>query len=68
MGDINQTIHELNSFVEREGVKELHRRSGVPYTTLLGWHAQGFRPPAVATFERLAAVVKPEPASEDEAV
>ena len=56
MTSIADAINDVKRAAETEGLSSLSRRSGVPYTTLIDWQRAGWRPKAVTTLEKLAAV------------
>jgi hypothetical protein len=57
--DVDSIIRSIEQAVEEQGLPELSKRSGVPYTTLRDWQKAGWRPRAVEVLEKLAAASEP---------
>jgi hypothetical protein len=58
MTDITRAIQQIEAVEQKIGVAELAREAAIPYTTLVGWKAHGWRPKGVATLEKLAAAAE----------
>ncbi len=54
MSDVTRAIQQIEAVEKEIGLAELAREADVPYTTVVGWKAHGWRPKWVATLEKLA--------------
>lgn len=57
--DVDSIIQSIEQAAEEQGLPELAKRSGIPYTTLMDWRRAGWRPRAVQVLERLALAASP---------
>jgi hypothetical protein len=57
--DVDSIIRAIEQAADEQGLPELSKRSGIPYTTLMDWRRHGWRPRAVQVLERLAEAAKP---------
>lgn len=57
MSEITSILTRIQQAADDSGLPSLAQRSGVPYTTLLDWQRAGWRPKAVRTLEKIAAVI-----------
>lgn len=58
MSHVSQTVARIQQAAGANRLAELARRARVPYTTLVNWRDQGWRPRAVVTLERLEAAAE----------
>jgi predicted site-specific integrase-resolvase len=54
MNDVTSTIVSIQRAVKDMGLAAFSRAAGVPYTTLVHWDQNGYRPKVISTFEKLA--------------
>ncbi len=67
MSNISRAIQLIEAAEKEIGVAELAREAELPYTTVVGWKAQQWRPKWVATLEKLAAAAERRLSPQDEA-
>lgn len=57
--DVDSIIRSIEQAAAEQGLPELSKRSGIPYTTLRDWQKVGWRPRAIEVLGKLAAASEP---------